>query len=99
MKRRRISFDFYLIGEKVYVSTRRGTWVHNRVGPDGWPADIVLINGINSTAVKYVPWLANWIIQRQLNQRFDHQMYGLKPKHQPFGKESIQNENSWSFSS
>lgn len=71
---------------KVYLSTRRGSWVFNRVGINGWPADLILITELTRLAIKYVPQLVNWVAERELNLRFNHQTYGLKPEHRPFRK-------------
>ena len=71
---------------KVYVSTRRGSWVLNRVGPSGWPADMALVSEITATLQRYLPNLFNWIMENDLNKRFDHKLYGLKPKHRAIGK-------------
>jgi dimethylaniline monooxygenase (N-oxide forming) len=67
------------------VSTRRGTWVLNRVGCSGWPADILLTSEIHGVVQKYCPSLVNWLAERDMNQRFDHAIYGLKPNHRPLG--------------
>jgi len=72
--------------KKVYLSTRRGTWVFNRVGPNGWPADMLLTSEIHGAVVKYCPSLVNWLAERDMNQRFNHEIYGLKPNHRPLGK-------------
>jgi dimethylaniline monooxygenase (N-oxide forming) len=67
----------------VYVSTRRGTWVYNRVGPDGWPVDMYRTNPIIATIQKCSPWLMNRLIERELGKRFSHELYSLKPNHRP----------------
>jgi dimethylaniline monooxygenase (N-oxide forming) len=67
------------------LSTRRGTWVLNRLGPHGWPMDMLLSTEVHSAATKYCPSLVNWIVERDMNQNFNHQTYGLKPNHRPLG--------------
>jgi dimethylaniline monooxygenase (N-oxide forming) len=70
---------------KVYLSTRRGTWVLHRVGPNGWPSDMLLTSEVYGIATKYCPSLVNWLVERDMNQKFNHDMYGLKPNHRPLG--------------
>ncbi len=67
------------------MSTRRGTWVLNRVGANGWPSDMLLTSELNAIALKYCPSLVNWLVEREMNQKFDHETYGLKPNHRPLG--------------
>ncbi len=67
------------------MSTRRGTWVLNRVGPSGWPADMVLTSAVYSAAQKYCPSLVNWMVERDMNSKFNHASYGLRPNHRPLG--------------
>ncbi|CAF5175829.1 unnamed protein product, partial [Rotaria sp. Silwood1] len=43
------------VAKQVYLSTRRGTWVYNRVGPTGWPVDMYRTNLILATIQKHSP--------------------------------------------
>lgn len=65
------------------MSTRRGAWILNRVGPDGRPLDLVLSNAVFAAFGRYFPTVADWLLERDLNKRFDHEMYSLKPNHSP----------------
>lgn len=66
---------------QLYLSTRRGAWILNRVGDNGIPLDMVynrlvyLLQFILPTSVY------NGLGEKQLNQRFNHALYNLKPKH------------------
>jgi dimethylaniline monooxygenase (N-oxide forming) len=71
---------------QVYLSTRRGTWVLNRVGPNGWPADMLMINEMLALIQRYFPRLINRFLEYEMNKRFDHQTYGLKPNNRPLGE-------------
>ncbi|CAF4739641.1 unnamed protein product, partial [Rotaria sp. Silwood1] len=71
------------VAKQVYLSTRRGTWVYNRVGPTGWSVDMYRTNLILATIQKYSPWLMNRLIERELNKKFDHELYSLKSNHYP----------------
>lgn len=53
----------------------------NRVSADGRPLDLVMTNGIQVAVGNAFPSLINWLGERDLNKRFDHEMYSLKPNH------------------
>eukprot|EP00058_Branchiostoma_floridae_P002734 XP_002588222.1 hypothetical protein BRAFLDRAFT_113828 [Branchiostoma floridae] len=76
--------------KQVYLSTRRGTWVINRISEGGLPIDIIgnrrLLNGVPSS-------LKEAAGRRQLNQRFDHALYGLQPEHNVFGQHPMVNDD------
>lgn len=67
---------------QVFLSTRRGAWILNRVADHGYPFDALL-----SSRFKYVlskicgQSLTNSFLENKMNHRFDHEMFGLKPKH------------------
>uniref|UniRef100_UPI00358E06BA flavin-containing monooxygenase 5-like isoform X2 n=1 Tax=Myxine glutinosa TaxID=7769 RepID=UPI00358E06BA len=63
---------------QVYLSTRRGAWVLNRVSHNGYPIDIVISRRYLSLIPKP---LLNFLGERQLNSRFNHSNYGLQPSH------------------
>uniref|UniRef100_H2ZGR9 Flavin-containing monooxygenase n=1 Tax=Ciona savignyi TaxID=51511 RepID=H2ZGR9_CIOSA len=79
--------------KQLYWSTRRGCWVMNRVSDQGLPVDIINTTRITTLALKLLPisWINN-IVEKQLNARFDHQMYGLKPKHRFTGQHPFVND-------
>jgi dimethylaniline monooxygenase (N-oxide forming) len=66
---------------QVYLSTRRGAWILNRVGDNGWPLDLSF-NRILNYAKLLLPFNVFCSLgERALNQRFNHSLYNLKPKH------------------
>uniref|UniRef100_A0A1I8G0P9 Flavin-containing monooxygenase n=1 Tax=Macrostomum lignano TaxID=282301 RepID=A0A1I8G0P9_9PLAT len=77
----------------VYWSTRRGTWVSNRVVDHGWPKDLVL-------ARRYQMWLIRLIglryfrrqLEKSLQSRLDHDLYGLRPAHSPLQQHTFVND-------
>jgi dimethylaniline monooxygenase (N-oxide forming) len=71
------------------LSTRRGTWIFNRVGPGGWPVDMYRTTSIIATIQKYSPWLMNRLIERELSKKFSHELYSLKPNHRPLRKKFV----------
>ncbi|XP_010218215.1 PREDICTED: dimethylaniline monooxygenase [N-oxide-forming] 5-like, partial [Tinamus guttatus] len=68
--------------KQVFLSTRRGAWILNRVGEQGLPEDVVLTTRMNKIISKLMPtsMVCNWV-EKRLNTRFNHSHYGLKPKH------------------
>lgn len=71
---------------QVYLSTRRGAWVLNRVGDNGIPLDLTLNRVLNLLA-KILPYgFVCSTAEGRLNQRFDHALYNLKPKHRYYFK-------------
>jgi dimethylaniline monooxygenase (N-oxide forming) len=79
----------FIKNEKVYLSTRRGAWLYNRVGPSGWPIDMCRTNPTIATLQKYSPWLMNRLIERELSKKFNHELYSLKPNHDPLRKSFV----------
>jgi len=71
------------IADKVYLSTRRGAWVNNCVGKDGYPADMVGNSRLDMLLSKHVlPYSYQCSkAEEELNKRFDHDLYNLRPNH------------------
>ncbi|WKY08014.1 hypothetical protein Q1695_007481 [Nippostrongylus brasiliensis] len=88
-----LAVELSRIASKVYLATRRGTWVCNRIFDYGQPFDLALnrryLEGLRSLAPD---WLANTIVESKMNARFDHGLYGLKPKHRFFGAHPTVND-------
>jgi len=69
------------IAKKVYISTRRGSWVVNRIADAGYPIDYLFNRRFVSFLAECLPSLVNLIMEHRCNSRFDHANYGLLPKH------------------
>ncbi|RCN26026.1 Flavin-binding monooxygenase-like protein [Ancylostoma caninum] len=79
--------------EEVYLVTRRGTWVCNRIFDYGEPFDMALNRKYLNDARSLVPdWLVNTFVEQKMNKRFDHERYGLKPKHRIFSAHPTVND-------
>lgn len=79
-----ISVDLSRVSSKVYLSTRRGAWIFSRVGKNGVPFDVDLNNRFESFLAGILPdSVSCYLARKQLNARFDHAKYNLKPKHNP----------------
>lgn len=67
---------------QTFLSTRRGSWVMGRMSRGGLPFDMTLITRLNNTLMQLLPEsLLNWTVERELNGRYDHRLYGLEPRH------------------
>ncbi|CAN7937600.1 unnamed protein product [Ixodes hexagonus] len=76
-----VATEASLFAHKVYLSTRRGSWVLHRVAPNGLPMDTVIQRRY------FVPlpmWLLNAMAERASQKLFNHDLNGLKPRHRLF---------------
>ncbi|XP_033110406.1 dimethylaniline monooxygenase [N-oxide-forming] 5-like [Anneissia japonica] len=64
--------------EQVFLSTRRGAWVVNRVADNGLPGDILRGTRFNTMVPALV---VNRLAEKQANMRFNHTNFGLQPEH------------------
>uniref|UniRef100_A0A8C5KC31 Flavin-containing monooxygenase n=1 Tax=Jaculus jaculus TaxID=51337 RepID=A0A8C5KC31_JACJA len=70
------------VAEQVFLSTRRGAWIWNRVWDNGNPMDITLFTRYNRAIQKLYPtFLINRLAENKLNSRFNHANYGLQATH------------------
>ncbi|XP_075545121.1 flavin-containing monooxygenase 5-like isoform X1 [Dermacentor variabilis] len=74
--------DASYVALETYLSTRRGAWVAKRVGPNGMPIDIFLATRLKNYMMRALPEsVTNDYLENILNGFFNHEAYGLKPKH------------------
>ncbi|XP_068950635.1 flavin-containing monooxygenase 5-like [Petaurus breviceps papuanus] len=70
------------MAKQVFLSTRRGSWIWNRVWDNGRPLDTVLFTRFYNCMSK---WLTTSMIndwaEKKLNFKFNHTDFGLQPKH------------------
>ncbi|CAJ0584989.1 unnamed protein product, partial [Mesorhabditis spiculigera] len=88
-----IAVELSRIAKQVYLVTRRGTWVFNRIFDYGEPFDFV----VGTRAANYlrgvVPTkMSTWFLESKLQHRFDHEKYGLRPAHHVFGAHPTVND-------
>ncbi|GMR41304.1 hypothetical protein PMAYCL1PPCAC_11499, partial [Pristionchus mayeri] len=77
-----IAVELSRVAKQVHLVSRRGTWVFNRIHDYGRPVDCARYTRLNSAVKEILPSsLANAAVKRQLNRRFDHELYGIKPDH------------------
>ncbi|XP_018414568.1 PREDICTED: dimethylaniline monooxygenase [N-oxide-forming] 5-like [Nanorana parkeri] len=79
---------------QVFLSTRRGSWVLNRVSNYGYPVDMLHLTRFLNTLKHALPVpVLNYVGESKMNQRFDHANYGLKPKHSIFNQHPMVNDD------
>uniref|UniRef100_A0A0N4Z4Q7 Flavin-containing monooxygenase n=1 Tax=Parastrongyloides trichosuri TaxID=131310 RepID=A0A0N4Z4Q7_PARTI len=88
-----ISVELAKIAKSVTISTRRGSWVFNRCSQGGMPYDILLMSRIYQKTMDTIPWsVANDFMEHRLQQRMDHDIYGLRPNHRFFQQHPTVND-------
>ncbi|XP_013790436.2 dimethylaniline monooxygenase [N-oxide-forming] 5-like [Limulus polyphemus] len=88
-----ISFDDVYDGVMVYLSTRRGCWIIHRVGPNGMPFDATFLKRSWNTIWRSIPYsLLCYLSENYINNRFNHEIYQIKPKHRIFGQHPMVND-------
>ncbi|XP_017284239.1 dimethylaniline monooxygenase [N-oxide-forming] 2 [Kryptolebias marmoratus] len=80
--------------EKTFLSTRQGAWVIGRMAGNGLPLDMVGITRFNNLLLQLLPkTLVNWMAESALNNKYDHRLYGLKPKHRALERRPLINDD------
>ncbi|XP_047561331.1 flavin-containing monooxygenase 5-like [Lutra lutra] len=70
------------VASQVFLSTRRGAWICNRVWDYGMPVDTILFTRFKAVLNKCCPtFLINRWAENKLNARFNHDVYGLLPQY------------------
>ncbi|XP_028301280.1 dimethylaniline monooxygenase [N-oxide-forming] 5-like [Gouania willdenowi] len=87
-----IAVELSRVTKQLYLSTRRGAWILNRVGDNGLPLDLAFTR-LASYLQKILPfsYTCSWF-EGRLNKRFDHALYNLKPKHRVFNQHPTLND-------
>ncbi|NP_001083227.1 flavin containing dimethylaniline monoxygenase 5 gene 2 S homeolog [Xenopus laevis] len=77
-----LAVELSTVAQQVYLSTRRGAWVINRVHDEGYPLDVVLLSRFKNVIKEFMTTdMLNCWVEKRLNARFNHENFGLKPKH------------------
>ncbi|XP_044156867.1 flavin-containing monooxygenase 5-like [Bufo gargarizans] len=89
-----IAVELSRTASQVFLSTRRGSWILNRVSDYGYPADMLFLTRFYNTMKNVIPSsLINTIAESKLNKRFDHANFGLKPQHRIFSQHPMVNDD------
>ncbi|CAB1332002.1 unnamed protein product, partial [Coregonus sp. 'balchen'] len=83
-----IAVDASRVAEQVYLSTRKGA-----VGAGGLPGDLVGTSRLGRLVQKLFPSWITRMMEKKLNQTFDHRLYGLQPKHRFFAQIPVVNDD------
>ncbi|XP_034036302.1 dimethylaniline monooxygenase [N-oxide-forming] 5-like isoform X2 [Thalassophryne amazonica] len=87
-----IAVELSRVTQQTYLSTRRGAWILNRVGDKGIPIDLSW-NRMLLAAMKILPFgFLCSLSEGHLNQRFNHKLYNLQPKHRLFSQHPTVND-------
>ncbi|KAF8781435.1 Dimethylaniline monooxygenase like protein [Argiope bruennichi] len=83
------------VAEQVYLSTRSGAHVLQRVGPHGYPYDYVLLRRCIFFLFDILPSNAvSWLLESlYLDPQFNHNIYAVKPTHHIFSKDPVINDH------
>ncbi|XP_042896617.2 flavin-containing monooxygenase 5 [Parasteatoda tepidariorum] len=85
--------DSTFVAKQVYLSTRRGSWILSRVGTKGSPFDMEFNTRVKNLLFSYLPYdLVCDKVEQDLNSKFDHETYNLKPKHRVFSAHPTMND-------
>uniref|UniRef100_A0A915NF52 Flavin-containing monooxygenase n=1 Tax=Meloidogyne floridensis TaxID=298350 RepID=A0A915NF52_9BILA len=88
-----IAVELAGIAKNVVISTRRGTWLFNRITQRGLPYDVVYQSRFYDWLMRTVPWsIANDFHEWRMQQRTDHNLYGLRPPHRFFQQHPAVND-------
>ncbi|XGW23743.1 hypothetical protein V3C99_005731 [Haemonchus contortus] len=88
-----VAVELSRVSEQVYLSTRRGAWILNRLHTGGMPLDTCMARRFTHKLMYSVPRaIRAWYVQRTINARFDHAAYGLRPEHDVLGAHTTQND-------
>ncbi|CAJ0951756.1 unnamed protein product, partial [Mesorhabditis belari] len=81
-----VASELARVTKKVYLVCRRGgAWIFNRMVERGVPYDYVLANRFtNNVLLKVIsPTRFSKMLVKDLNKRFDHEQFRIKPKNGP----------------
>ncbi|XP_008262366.4 flavin-containing monooxygenase 5-like [Oryctolagus cuniculus] len=77
-----IAVELSHVAKQVFLSTRRGSWILHRVWDNGYPMDSLLFTRFNTFLKKIITTAStNNHLEKILNSRFNHALYGLQPQH------------------
>ncbi|XP_023284966.1 dimethylaniline monooxygenase [N-oxide-forming] 2-like [Seriola lalandi dorsalis] len=89
-----IAVEISRSAEKTFLSTRQGAWVVGRMSTNGLPLDMTAITRLNNILMMLLPKaLVNWATERALNHKYDHRLYGLKPRHRLLDRRPLINDD------
>ncbi|XP_071607355.1 flavin-containing monooxygenase 5-like [Heliangelus exortis] len=89
-----IAVELSHAAKQVFLSAKRGTWVLHRVAESGYPFDFTYNTRFTMFCLGLLPPnVSSYIMERKVNARFDHALYGLKPQHRLFDQHPTVNDD------
>ncbi|KAM3841645.1 flavin-containing monooxygenase 5-like [Vipera latastei] len=89
-----ITIDLSHVTKQVFLSTRTGAWVVNRVSDGGYPFDVVHFTRFKNLLFHKLPVaLINRWGEKKLNMKFNHENYGVKPQHRFISKTPVMGDD------
>ncbi|NXJ82068.1 FMO1 monooxygenase, partial [Trogon melanurus] len=80
-----IAVEASRVAAKVTICTNRGAWMLSRVFDHGYPWDMVHNTRLMSLMRNNLPRPLSWaLVNYKVNQRFNHENYGLQPERRYF---------------
>ncbi|KAM5239073.1 dimethylaniline monooxygenase [N-oxide-forming] 4 [Ctenodactylus gundi] len=73
-----VAVELSRIAAQVFLSTRTGAWVISRSSGGGHPRNMMSTRRCSNLVAQVLPSrFLTWILERQMNKRFNHENYGL----------------------
>ncbi|XP_066453360.1 flavin-containing monooxygenase 5-like isoform X2 [Eleutherodactylus coqui] len=76
-----LAVEISAVAKHVFLSTRKGVWLLNRVFDGGFPVDIAIFTRFYAVLQDAFPSLVNMLLEYKANSRANHENFGLKPRH------------------
>nr|KAG5714537.1 hypothetical protein BaRGS_006983 [Batillaria attramentaria] len=78
---------------QVFLSTRRGAWIFNRIERGGYPWDLNYSSRATQVMYNLLPLsVSTGLIKREVNKQLDHDLYGLTPIYPPLTQHPTMND-------
>ncbi|XP_053389860.1 flavin-containing monooxygenase 5-like, partial [Mercenaria mercenaria] len=87
-----VATELSRISSQIFLSTRSGSWIFNRVDDNGVPGDMNHSTRFNTILLQTFPNLMQNLVQKKKNYKFDHEKYCLQPKHGIFSAHPTVND-------
>ncbi|KAI5623591.1 flavin monooxygenase, partial [Silurus asotus] len=89
-----IAVEISRVAESTFLSMREGAWVVSRLSTGGLPLDMNISTRLNYLLLRVLPnSLLNWALERLYNQKYNHRLYGLQPRHRILNRVPIVNDD------
>ena len=75
------------------MSSKQGTWIMSRLGKKGGPICMEGLTRIKNFVITRFPNFANRYIYKDLNRKFDHNKFSLRPTHPPVKTNGFVNDD------